>query len=168
MNVVSVVGISLPDFRQNRSIRGDLLNVQPIARPHRPCLKWKKAGSSSKWRGCRLCLDADDGGAGQVTLTALDWLTMRRLTVKITDVQIRARNEDRLKALATITFDDSFVVRGCRVIQGTKGYFVSMPSQELENGMYRDIAHPIDAAMRNAIQETVIRAYVTETEANKG
>ncbi len=82
--------------------------------------------------------------------------------MEITNIQIRLRNEDKLKGFVNVTFDDCFVVRGCKIIQGNKGYFVSMPSQKQDDGTHRDIAHPINPEMRQVIEDRVLKAYVTE------
>jgi len=54
--------------------------------------------------------------------------------VKITEVRIfRKENADKkLKAFATLTFDDCFVVRDVKVIEGNKGLFVAMPSRRMK------------------------------------
>ena len=54
--------------------------------------------------------------------------------MEITEVRIFARESDdkKLKAFATITFDDSFVVRNIKIIEGTKGLFVAMPSRKIK------------------------------------
>ena len=52
--------------------------------------------------------------------------------MEITDVRIFVKEpsgESKLKAYATITFDRSFVVRNVKVIEGTKGLFIAMPSE---------------------------------------
>jgi stage V sporulation protein G len=85
--------------------------------------------------------------------------------VEITEVRINLRNEVKLKAFASITFDDSFVVRGLKVINGSDGYFVSMPSRKHKDGMYHDIAHPITNEMRKRIEDKVLDAF--EQELNK-
>lgn len=82
--------------------------------------------------------------------------------MEITNIQIRLRNEDKLKGFVNVTFDECFVVRGCKIIQGNKGYFVSMPSQKQDDGSHRDIAHPINPEMRQVIEDSVLKAYVTE------
>lgn len=84
--------------------------------------------------------------------------------MEITEVRITLRDEDKLKAFASITFDDCFVVRGLKVINGAQGYFVSMPSMKRKDGTYQDIAHPINNDMRHEIEDRVLDAY--ETEAN--
>ncbi|OFS61626.1 MULTISPECIES: septation regulator SpoVG [Nosocomiicoccus] len=85
--------------------------------------------------------------------------------MKITDVRLRkVNNQDtRMKALASITFDDAFVVHDLRVIEGNNGLFVAMPSKRTADGEFRDIAHPINSEMRQHVQEEVMRVY-DETE----
>lgn len=82
--------------------------------------------------------------------------------MNITDVKISLRNEERLKAFANITFDDEFVVRGLKVIEGNNGYFVSMPSRQRPDGTYQDIAHPINNEMRTRLEAAVLTAYEEE------
>ncbi len=54
--------------------------------------------------------------------------------MKITEVRIFPKEgaDKKLRAFATITFDDSFVVRDIKIIEGTKGYFVAMPSRRVK------------------------------------
>jgi stage V sporulation protein G len=92
-------------------------------------------------------------------------LKVRRLQVDITEVRITLRNEEKLKAFASITFDDCFVVRGLKVINGSQGYFVSMPSRKRKDGSYQDVAHPINNDMRKKIEDKVLDAF--ENELNK-
>jgi len=82
--------------------------------------------------------------------------------VKITDVRVRitkSESEAKLKAYADITFDESFVVHGLKVIDGQKGMFVAMPSRKMPSGEFKDIAHPITPDVRQLITETVIKKY---------
>jgi len=56
--------------------------------------------------------------------------------VNITEVRIkllpqRDSFEDRLRAFCTVTFENSFVVRDLKIIEGQQGYFVAMPSRKL-------------------------------------
>lgn len=84
--------------------------------------------------------------------------------MKITEVRISLCNEDRLKAFANVTFDDEFVVRGLKIIEGRNGLFVSMPSRRRSNGTYQDIAHPITSDMRARLESEVISTYEAELE----
>jgi len=53
--------------------------------------------------------------------------------VEITEVRIKLvqDNNERLQAFCSVTFDDAFVVRDLKIIEGTKGSFVAMPSRKL-------------------------------------
>ena len=82
--------------------------------------------------------------------------------MEITEVRITLRDEDKLKAFASITFDDCFVVRGLKVINGSQGYFVSMPSRRRKDGSYQDLAHPINNDMRKEIEDRVLDAFEAE------
>ena len=79
--------------------------------------------------------------------------------MKITEVRIFLKNEERLKAYASITFDDAFVVRNLKVIAGKKGLFVSMPNRKTKDGEYKDVAHPVNNEMRDSIESQVLEAY---------
>jgi stage V sporulation protein G len=79
--------------------------------------------------------------------------------MELTDIRIALRDEPRLKAFVTITFDDCFVVRGVKVIDGPSGLFVAMPSRRKTDGTYQDIAHPIHREMRERIESRVLAEY---------
>lgn len=80
--------------------------------------------------------------------------------INITDIRIRKINyEGRMKAVVSITFDDSFVVHDVKVVEGNNGLFVAMPSRKMPDGEYRDIAHPISSDAREVIQTAVLKAY---------
>src|SRR5688572_24669406 len=59
----------------------------------------------------------------------------RRTDVVITEVRIKLMDDtnenERLQAFCSVTFDDAFVVRDLKIIEGTKGSFVAMPSRKL-------------------------------------
>lgn len=82
--------------------------------------------------------------------------------MKITEVKVFPVNEERLKAYVSITIDDCFVVRDLKVIQGTTGLFVAMPSKKRKDGQFRDIAHPLNQETRNMIEDMVFEAYENE------
>lgn len=79
----------------------------------------------------------------------------------ITEVKVYpARKNGRLKAYATIVFDNSFIIRDLKVIEGDKGLFVSMPSRRRKDGTFRDIVHPLNVETRKLIEDTVIAEYM--------
>ncbi|HHT55164.1 MAG TPA: septation regulator SpoVG [Acholeplasma sp.] len=80
--------------------------------------------------------------------------------MQVTNVRIRLINtEGRLKAVGSITLNDSFVVHDVRVLEGERGMFVAMPSKQMPNGMFRDVAHPINTETRSLIDSKVLEAY---------
>ncbi len=123
----------------------------------------------------------------------------------ITEVRVKliGRRNDKLRAFCSVTFDNAFVIRDLKIIEGHKGAFVAMPSRKLtdrcarcgqknhlrarfcnecggalENGraavdpdgrskLHADIAHPISAAAREAMQRKVLAAYTEEVERSK-
>ncbi|MCC6125484.1 MAG: SpoVG family protein [Pirellulales bacterium] len=125
--------------------------------------------------------------------------------MEITEVRVKLMDEpgERLQAFCSITFDDAFVVRDLKIIEGATGPFVAMPSRKLtahcpqcgcknhlrsaycnqcgsrlkeppmikdEEGrakLYADIAHPINSACREMIQEKVIQAFEEERARSK-
>jgi len=122
--------------------------------------------------------------------------------MKITEVRIKLMEsaEDRLRGFCSITFDDSFVVRDLKIIEGNKGPFVAMPSRKLTSNchkcrsknhlranycnhcgtrlknsniehdsggrakLYADIAHPVNAACREMIQNRVVEELNQELQ----
>ena len=82
--------------------------------------------------------------------------------MEITEVRVSLRNEERLKAYVTVTFDDCFVVRHIRVVKTDKGLLVSMPSRKLPDGTHKDIAHPISQEFRKKLEMKVLGVYEQE------
>jgi len=87
--------------------------------------------------------------------------------MEVTEVRIFPMEEEKLKAYATITFDDCFVVRDLKVIKGNNGLFVAMPSKKRKDGTYRDTAHPLDNQTRQMIESKVLEEYNKEIQKNK-
>lgn len=78
----------------------------------------------------------------------------------ITDVRVRmVEREGKLKAVVSITIDDVFVVHDIKVIEGTQGLFIAMPSKQAQDGTYRDIAHPINTQTRENLQKLILSKY---------
>ena len=89
---------------------------------------------------------------------------IRRKLMNISDVRVRiVQKEDiKLKAVASITIDECFVIHDIKVIEGTEGYFVAMPSRKTSDGEYKDIAHPINTETRQAVIDAVLDAFKNE------
>ncbi len=80
--------------------------------------------------------------------------------MEITDIRIRKVNADgKLKAYVTVTFDESFVVHNVKIIEGDSGVFIAMPSRKTKNGVYKDVAHPINTDFRTVLQDRILEEY---------
>ena len=79
--------------------------------------------------------------------------------MKITEVKVYPVEESgRLKAYATMVFDDCFIVRDLKIIEGDNGLFVSMPSRRRRDG-FRDIVHPLDSDTRKMIENSIVEEF---------
>ena len=98
----------------------------------------------------------------------LNKIRKRYTQLKITDIRIRLipNRESKLKAVASITIDDCFVVHDIKVLEGNQGFFVSMPSRKTPEGEYKDVAHPINTPTREEINKLVLAKYEEELKAN--
>jgi len=79
--------------------------------------------------------------------------------MEITRVVVRPVDREKVKAVASVTFDDEFVVHNLRIVEGERGLFVAMPSRKLPSGEFRDVAHPVTMETREKIQIAVLREY---------
>jgi stage V sporulation protein G len=80
--------------------------------------------------------------------------------MQITDVRLRLIPDDnKLKAIASVTFDDEFVVHDIKIINGQNGQFIAMPSRKIGENEYRDIAHPLTIETRNSIKDAIFTKY---------
>jgi stage V sporulation protein G len=125
--------------------------------------------------------------------------------MEITEVRVKLidNKDERLKAFCSMTIDNDFVVRDIKVIMGTNGYFVAMPSRKMSDHcpkcggknhlrarfcnncgaslnedrakkdmkgrmkLHADMAHPINAQCRQAIQDKIVKAFEEELEKSK-
>lgn len=81
--------------------------------------------------------------------------------MNISDVRIRLvkKDDSRLKAVASITIDECFVVHDIKVVQGNDGLFISMPSRKTPDGEFKDTVHPINTPTREMISKAILDEY---------
>lgn len=81
--------------------------------------------------------------------------------MKITEVRIKLvkKDEGKMKAIASITIDDCFVIHDVKVIEGTEDYFIAMPSKKTPDGEFKDIVHPLNTQTREMIKKVVLEEF---------
>ncbi len=84
--------------------------------------------------------------------------------MKISDVRIRLVNKEdnKLKAVASITIENCFVVHDIKIIESNDGAFIAMPSRKTNDGEYKDIAHPLNTETRELLKQAILTAYYDE------
>ncbi len=80
--------------------------------------------------------------------------------MEITDIRIRKLvNEGKLRAIVSITVDDTLAIHDIKIIQGVNRLFAAMPNRRDENGVFRDVVHPITGESRAAFEKQILDAY---------
>ena len=80
--------------------------------------------------------------------------------MQITDIRVKkVASEGKMKAVASVTFDNAFVVHDIKVIEGVDKLFTAMPSRKTPEGEYKDIAHPINIEMRTQLEKEILAKF---------
>ena len=79
--------------------------------------------------------------------------------MEITEIKVFPAKEGKLKAYATMVLDNCFIIRDLKIIESSKGLFVSMPSRRKKDGSFKDVAHPLNADTRQMIEKRIIEEY---------
>lgn len=74
------------------------------------------------------------------------------------------KDDSKLKAVASFTIDNAFVIHDVKIIEGANGNFIAMPSKQAPSGEYRDIVHPLNTETREQISSAILSAYEKEKE----
>ena len=72
--------------------------------------------------------------------------------------------DEKLKAYASVCLNDSFLIKGIKIIDGKHGRFVAMPSRKNSKGEFKDISFPITSEMRKEVEQAVLEAYSKKLE----
>lgn len=81
--------------------------------------------------------------------------------MKVSEVRVRLvkKDEGKLKAVASITIDDCFVVHDVKILEGTDDFFIAMPSKKTPDGEYKDIVHPLNTETREMLKKVVLDEF---------
>ena len=94
-------------------------------------------------------------------IMADEYLRKEENILKISDVRIRfvKKEDSKLKAVASITIDDCFVVHDVKILEGADDFFIAMPSKKTPDGEYKDIVHPLNTETREMLKKTVLDEF---------
>ncbi|MBE6896236.1 MAG: septation regulator SpoVG [Ruminococcaceae bacterium] len=80
--------------------------------------------------------------------------------MKITDIKIRKiTDNEKMKAVCSVTFDDELVVHDIKVIENDGKTFIAMPSKRFKEGSFSDIVHPISQTVRTYLEKEILAVY---------
>ncbi len=81
--------------------------------------------------------------------------------MNISEVRVRLvrKEEGKLKAVASITIDNCFVVHDVKILEGNDGYFIAMPSKKTPEGEYKDVVHPLNTETREMLKSVVLEEF---------
>ena len=83
----------------------------------------------------------------------------------ITEIRVRKLiTEGKLKGIVSITIDNVLAIHDIKIVQGEERLFAAMPSRRDDNGMFRDIVHPINGDIRKEMENQILSAYKMELD----
>lgn len=86
---------------------------------------------------------------------------LRGTLMKISEVRVRLvkKDEGKLKAVASVTIDECFVIHDVKILEGAENYFIAMPSKKTPDGEYKDVVHPLDTETREMFKKAVLEEF---------
>lgn len=81
--------------------------------------------------------------------------------MNISEVRVRLvkKEEGKLKAVASVTIDNCFVVHDVKILEGAEDFFIAMPSKKTPDGEYKDIVHPLNTETREMLKKAVLEEF---------
>jgi len=86
--------------------------------------------------------------------------------MELTSVRVHKIEKEgsRIKGIASVVIDDSFVIHDIKIIEGDNGLFIAMPSRKNASGENVDIAHPINSDVRKQFSDAIFAEYEKKEE----
>jgi len=81
-----------------------------------------------------------------------------RLEFKVTRLH-RLETDSSVKAFVDIAVNDSFLLKGLRIVQGKKGLFVSMPREKGSDGRWYEVVSLLDPLVRQEVFSLVLKEF---------
>ena len=88
--------------------------------------------------------------------------------MKITEIKFfpLKKGDSKVKAFASVTFDKALCVTGVRVVEGSKGLFISFPQQLGSDKEYHDIVFPVSKEAREGLTKKILDAYKKQDQSS--
>jgi stage V sporulation protein G len=74
----------------------------------------------------------------------------------------RLAQDSRVKAFVDLSVNDALLIKGLRIVQGKKGLFVSMPTEQGKNERWYERVRCMNQNVRSLIADKVLEAYSVE------
>ncbi len=84
--------------------------------------------------------------------------------MKVSKIDFYRYEKDKLMGFCTLTFDESLVIKGFKVMKSDKGYFLAMPSMKGKDGQYYDTVFFTNKEMRQEIERMVLAKAGVQNE----
>lgn len=99
------------------------------------------------------------------SMTSGDFKKMQKSVLESADISkfnVHALSEPKgnIVALASMTLYDAVTINSITINKGENGYYVKLPQKRTQDGNYIDVAHPINANLRNRINSVLLSAYL--------
>jgi stage V sporulation protein G len=85
-------------------------------------------------------------------------MTIDTFEIKIVKIH-RLSQDSRIKAFVDLGINDALLIKGIRIVQGKKGLFVSMPTEQGKNERWYERVRCLNQDIRSLIAEKVLEAY---------
>jgi len=87
---------------------------------------------------------------------------MAKLDVRVFPLENQPENST--KAFASVTIEDLVAIKGIRIVEGSKGHFVTMPQSKDKDGNFHDIAFPVTGDLRKAMNKAILDEFKEVTK----
>jgi len=87
------------------------------------------------------------------------------VTLNITKISITLKRRNKLRGFAEMILENSFIIKGIKIIESDKGYFIEMHIKKKANNKIINMVHPKNNETRLYIEDAILDKY--EEEINK-
>ena len=84
---------------------------------------------------------------------------MNVIDLEVKVINIHRLPEGRVKAFVDLGINDAILIKGVRVVDGKKGLFVSMPSEQGKDERWYERVRCLNKDIKEIISEKVLEAY---------